>query len=114
MAALDDFTRRWFGDTTPESPAHGQSSRSSASPSGAIRPYLIASRPPPRSLEKPTLAAARAALAARDSTGSRLTRTAGVTRQPSTVTPDAGSPLATETRSCHAARRDTGLVETGR
>ena len=76
--------------------------------------YPIAGRPPPRSLEKPILAAARAAPAA--SCSHRVSRDSfrRASRQPSTVTPDAGSPPTNEARSCHAAHRDTTLVETGR
>ena len=59
--ALDAFTHRWYGDTTPE---HRRTVTLAVLdiPSGAIRRYLIAGRPPPRSLEEPILAAARAAL----------------------------------------------------
>ena len=51
-----------FGDTTAE---HERTVTFAVLdiPSGAIRRYLIAGRPPSLSLEKPILAAARAALA---------------------------------------------------
>lgn len=61
IRALDDFTRRWSGEITPER-------RRTITfaildlPAGAIRRYLIAGRPAPRSLDSPILAAARAAL----------------------------------------------------
>jgi AcrR family transcriptional regulator len=64
VAALDDFTRRWYGDITPD---HRRTVTFAVLdiPSGAIRRYLVAGRPPPRSLEEPILVAARAALGSR-------------------------------------------------
>ncbi|MCD2193158.1 TetR/AcrR family transcriptional regulator [Actinomycetospora endophytica] len=62
IRALDAFTRRWYGDVT----AVRRRTITFAVldlPAGAIRRYLVAGKPPPRSLDGPVLAAARAALA---------------------------------------------------
>jgi AcrR family transcriptional regulator len=63
IQALEDFTRRWYGDTTAE---HRRTIAFAVLdlPSGAIRRYLVAGRPPPASLDHPILTAARAALEA--------------------------------------------------
>ena len=68
------------------SPTHGHL-RGPRHPLGAICRYPIAGRPPPRSLEKPILTAARAALPA--SCSHRVSRDSHrrASRQPSTVTP---------------------------
>jgi AcrR family transcriptional regulator len=63
ISALDEFTRRWFGDADP---GHRRTITFAVLdlPAGAIRRYLVAGRPAPRSLDTPILAAARAALEA--------------------------------------------------
>jgi AcrR family transcriptional regulator len=63
VRALDDFTARWFGDPTPDRRRTVTLAVLDV-PSGAIRRYLVGGRPPPRSLDGPILAAARAALGA--------------------------------------------------
>jgi AcrR family transcriptional regulator len=63
VKALDAFTHRWFGNTAA---GHRRAVTFAILdiPSGAIRRYLIACRPPPRTLDDAVLAAARAALVA--------------------------------------------------
>ena len=67
MDALDVFTGRWFGDAEPD---HRRLITFAVLdlPSGAIRRYLVAGRPPPRALDDSILAAARAALDAAPAT----------------------------------------------
>jgi AcrR family transcriptional regulator len=61
VRALDAFTRRWFGNGTAD---HRRAVTLAVLdlPAGAIRRYLLAGRPAPRSLDTTILAAARAAL----------------------------------------------------
>ena len=62
-AAVATFTARWYTDVTPES-RRAMTFALLDLPASAIRRYLLAGRPPPTSLDTPTLAAARAAIAA--------------------------------------------------
>ncbi len=67
IRALDAFTVRWYGDSAK---AHRRVVTFAVLdlPSGAIRRYLLAGKPPPRHLDAPVLLAAKAALAAGRST----------------------------------------------
>ncbi len=61
VRAVEEFTRRWYGDAHG---VHRQAMRFALLdlPSSAIRRYLLAGRPPPHSLDRLVLAAARAAV----------------------------------------------------
>ncbi len=61
VAALDDFSHRWWGDTDR---THRQAATFAVLdlPAAAIRRYLLAGKPPPESLDPVILAAARAAV----------------------------------------------------
>lgn len=61
IRALDEFTRRWYDGVTP---ARRRSMTFALLdlPSSAIRRYLLAGKPPPAGLDRPVLAAARAAV----------------------------------------------------
>jgi AcrR family transcriptional regulator len=61
VRGVEEFTRRWYGDARG---VHRQAMRFALLdlPSSAIRRYLLAGKPPPVSLDRLVLAAARAAV----------------------------------------------------